>query len=413
MASTALSCFFALVSYSLRAYRRVQLEETFNGSAGKKRIEALERNLTSLRLTASLCRALANCVLMAAMVYLFDAPDRGWGRLAAAVGAAAAVVAIFGVAVPHAWAAHAGDKVLTATLGTLQVLRYALFPVAVVMEAFDLPIRRLAGVHDEPEENGQAAKQEILQAASDGRAEGAVDADEVEMIESVMEFGDTEAGEIMTPRTDIFALPVDTPWRQAAAKIVAAGHTRVPIYKGDIDNIVGILYAKDLLKCAAADDAPHLKDIMRKCYYVPETKLLDDLLREFKARKVHLTVLLDEYGGTAGIVTVEDVIEEIVGDISDEYDPAAPALMKRIDETTAEIDGRMHIDDLNDALKLDIPEDEDYDTAAGLVFSELGHIPTAGEELTAFGAKFTILAADERKITCLRVESPKEKETRA
>jgi len=282
--------------------------------------------------------------------------------------------------------------------------RYALYPVTAVLQWLHLPVRRLSGVSDAEVENGDDARQEILHAASEGRAEGAVDADEAEMIESVIEFGETQAGEIMTPRTDVFALPADTPWDVAAERIVEAGHTRVPVYEGDLDNIIGILYAKDLLRYVG-DSAPvDLRKILRKPFFVPETKALDDLLREFRAGKVHMAVVLDEYGGTAGIVTIEDVLEEIVGDISDEYDRAAPALARRVDERTLEVDGRLHIDDLNDLAKLEIPEDEDYDTVAGFVFSRLGHIPQVGEELPTPGARFTVLAADERKITRLRVE---------
>jgi len=404
--TAALSCFFALVSYSLRAYRRVQLEDSSPEADSPKpeRIRALERNLTGLRLTASFCRAAANLGLAVATVYLFEAPTHGAGRLSAALVTACAVVAVFGVAVPQAWATHAGDRVLRATLGILTALRYALWPVSRLMEWFDLPIRRLSGVHDDAHANGDAARLEILHAATEGQAEGAVDAEDVEMIESVIEFGERTAGEIMTPRTDIFALPVHTPWGEAAAKLVEAGHTRVPVYESDIDNIVGILYAKDLLRHIGSEGPSSLREVSRKCYFVPETKRLDDLLAEFKARKVHLAVVLDEYGGTAGIVTIEDVIEEIVGDISDEYDRVSPALMKRLDERTAEADGRLHIDDLNDALRLEIPEDEDYDTVAGMVFSELGFIPTPGEQLEAYGARFTVLGAEERRITRLRVE---------
>jgi CBS domain containing-hemolysin-like protein len=138
--------------------------------------------------------------------------------------------------------------------------------------------------------------------------------------------------------------------------------------------------------------------------------VLPDLLREFKARKVHIAIVLDEYGGTAGLVSIEDVLEEIVGDISDEYDHAEPALMRRTGPTAAEIDGRLLIDDLNDAMGLSIPENENYDTVAGFVFSQLGYIPGPGETLVSHGAKFTILAATERKISKLRIElAPQEK----
>jgi magnesium and cobalt exporter, CNNM family len=219
-----------------------------------------------------------------------------------------------------------------------------------------------------------------------------------------MELGETRAGEIMTPRTDIFALAAETPWEDACGQVIEAGHTRVPVYDGDIDNIVGVLYAKDLLAHVIKKETHSLREVMRKPYFVPETKPLDDLLREFQARKVHLAVALDEYGGTSGVVTIEDVLEEIVGDITDEYDEVAPELLLRLDDQVVEADGRLHIDELNDEMHLGIPEDEDYDTVAGLVYTELGYIPITGETLSAHGARFTVLDADDRKIIRLRVE---------
>ena len=404
LVSAALSGFFGLTGFALRAHRRVQLEEAFSGRSGGKRLESLERHLPALRLSASFCRSLANIALLVSMLYLLGGPGHGWASALAAIAITGAIIAIFGVAIPHAWSAYAGEKVLAAVFPVLIAVRYALYPVIAVMQAFDSPIRRLSGAENNHHENGDNARQEILQAASEGRAEGAVDAEEVRMIASVIEFGETCAGEIMTPRTDIFALPVDLPWHQAAARIVEAGHTRVPVYQGYLDNIIGILYAKDLLGHLDDPGPVDLRKIMRKPFFVPETKALDDLLREFKARKVHMAVVLDEYGGTAGLVTIEDVLEEIVGDISDEYDHASPALMHRVDKATAEVDGRMHIDDLNDAMGLRVPEEEDYDTVAGFVFSKLGYIPKVGDKLDSHGATFTVLAADDRKITRLHVK---------
>jgi len=401
-ACAALSCFFALSGHTLRAFRRLQLDEAFGGRIGKRRLRTLEEHLTALRLGTSLCRVLANLALVVSMVYLLDALSDSV-RALTAVAAAAGIIAIFGIAIPQAWSSYAGERALARTLPVLLACRLLLWPITAAMAAFDLPVRRLTGAGDEDETNGEAAKQEILQAATEGQAEGAVDAEEVEMIESVMEFGETQAAEIMTPRTDIFALRFDTPFEQACARIVEAGHSRVPIYQGDLDTIIGVLYAKDLLR-HVSDPEVSLRDLMRKPYFVPETKLLDDLLKTFKASKVHVAIVLDEYGGTAGLVSIEDVLEEIVGDIADEYDPAEPALMRRVDATSAEVDGRMYIDDLNDAMQFEIPEDEDYDTVAGFVFSEMGYIPTVGETLEAQGARFTILDADERKINSLRVE---------
>ncbi len=365
----------------------------------------------------ALLRSVCNLAMLVLLLLAFGARRGNPVGILAGMVVAAVLISIFTVAIPHAWARYAGPKILAVTSGILLGLRRALWPVVVVMRAFDLPVRRLSGIPDplsDQAQNGSngrkpspletAVKAEILQVASDGQAEGAVDPEEVEMIESVIEFGDQRAGEIMTPRTDIVALPVSATLETVRQTVVDAGHTRIPVYDGDIDNIVGILYAKDLLS-VAEPDRMDLAGMLRKPFFVPETKPLDDLLREFKARKMHMAVVLDEYGGTAGLITVEDLIEEIVGDISDEYDRAESPLIDRIDERTIEVDGRMYIDDFNDAAGLNLPEEEDYDTVAGFVFSELGVIPQEGQTLTIGQTTFTVLTADAHKITRLRVET--------
>ena len=400
--------FFALGSFALRDFSRAKLEEVFTagkGSKGRKHLEFLDSQLKPLQLTLSLCRSLANLVLVAAMVTMFAGADPLSGNSLAAVIFSGAIIAVVGIGIPHAWANYAGERILSGTFWILIGLRYLLFPIVAVMQAFDLPIRRLSGQTDDDNENGESAKQEILQAAADGAAEGAVDNDEVEMIESVMGFSDTDAAEIMTPRTDIFALSIDTPWVEAVSEIHYAGHTRVPIYEDNLDNITGIIYAKDLLKHIITGQPPeNLQVLSRKPFFIPESKPLDDLLREFKSLKVHIAIVLDEYGGTAGLVSIEDVIEEIVGDISDEYVNHEDDAVRRINETTVETEGRLRIDELNDLLELKLPEDEDYDTIAGFVVAELGYIPAIGETVTVSHVKFTILESDERKISRLRVE---------
>ncbi len=355
----------------------------------------------------ALLRSVCNLLLLVALLAVLD------GTALGAVALTVAIIAIVSVAIPHTWAHYAGAKILFVTAPVLLGLRVVFWPVLGIMRVLDWPIRRLSGAPEPVNDNGDASaealedavKAEILQVAAEGQAEGAVDAGEVEMIESVIEFGDQHAAEIMTPRTDIIALPASATPEQIRQTVVEHGHTRVPVHDGDIDNIIGMLHAKDLL---AVDDLAKvdLRKMMRKPLFVPETKRLDDLLAEFKARKVHIAVVLDEYGGTAGVITIEDLIEEIVGDISDEYDQPESPLLKRIDDRTIEVDGRLHIDDLNDVADLGLPEEEDYDTVAGFVFSELGYIPPVGEKLRTRGAVFTVLAADARKITQLKVELP-------
>lgn len=403
--ATILSGFFSLISFALRSFSRAKLEDTFSGARGRYWLDLLEKHLKPLRLSFSLCRSVCNLVLVAGLIALSGhLASEQWLDIGLDILLAGVLISIFGVGIPHAWASYGGERILRATMPLLIGVRYLLLPIIAVMHAFDLPVRRLSGAEDEDTENGEA-KQEILQAAAEGAAEGSVDAEEVEMIESIMELRDTHAVEIMTPRTDIFALSAGTPLVAASHAITEAGHTRVPIYENDLDHIVGVIYAKDLLRYIGREDVSvSLIDLARAPYFVPETKRLDDLLREFKSRKVHISVVLDEYGGTAGLVTIEDVLEEIVGDIEDEYDTAEEAQYRQISESVIEADGRMHVDEINDLLNLNLPEEDDYDTVAGFIFSVLGYIPKENETFAASGAEFTIVQADERKISRVRLK---------
>jgi CBS domain containing-hemolysin-like protein len=219
----------------------------------------------------------------------------------------------------------------------------------------------------------------------------------------------------MTPRTDVVGIDVDATLEQIRDVIIEKGFSRYPVYEGTIDHIVGILYAKDLIRLvgqpvtaeSSDDEGYDLRRLLREALLTPETKPVQALLAEFKARHVHIAIVLDEYGGTAGIVTIEDVIEELVGDIQDEYEqPETTPELRWIDDQTAEVDARMHVDDVNDALRLKLPEDEDYDTVGGFVFSTLGHIPIVGETVEYGSAKLTVIEAERTKVNRVRIELP-------
>ena len=244
---------------------------------------------------------------------------------------------------------------------------------------------------------------------SEGERHGAVDEEEKEMIESVIELTDTHVEEIMTPRTDVVALAKDADLGTVLSTIRAKGHSRIPVYDGTIDTILGVLYAKDLLQLE--DGTPFdLTAVMRKVLFIPESKLVRELLHEFQERKVHIAVVLDEYGGTTGLVSIEDILEELVGEIRDEFDPTAPVELKRIDDHTVEVDARMRIDELNDDLKIELPEDEDYETLGGFVFSRMGRIPKVGEHCAHNNINIEVIAAEPRRVTRLRlnIASPSE-----
>jgi putative hemolysin len=258
-----------------------------------------------------------------------------------------------------------------------------------------------------PEEQQEEKQEEFLTDLEQHRIEGVVDKEEQEMIESVLELDETTADEIMTPRTDIAAVEANSDLQAVLDTITSVGHTRVPVYEENIDKIIGMIYAKDLLTEIGKQPADfNLRNKMREAYYVPETKSLRTLLHEFQNQKLHIAVVLDEYGGTAGIVTLEDIIEELVGEIADEYEETPPKPVKKIDQNTIEADARTYIDDLNDQFDLNLPEDEDYDTIGGFVFSHLGYIPKTGESFEYENLKFTIASAEARRIKRIKIVRP-------
>ena len=233
--------------------------------------------------------------------------------------------------------------------------------------------------------------------------EGGLEKGERRMIYSIFQFGDTLCREIMVPRIDVLALDVTTPLKQAAEEVVKSGHSRVPVFEGNIDNVIGLLYAKDLLKVGNSND---LRKLLRKAYFVPESKKVDALLAEMQARGVHLVVVVDEYGGMAGVVTLEDIVEEIVGEIRDEYDTAEELPIQKISADEYLFKGQIDLDDVNDILGCELTN-EYSDSLGGYVYGALGRVPAAGDSLEVGGWRFTV--EDVRghrigKIRALRME---------
>ena len=270
---------------------------------------------------------------------------------------------------------------------------------------YDSLVKRLAGiVETAPDRQQEEKHEEFLNGLEQQKTEGVLDEEQQQMIENVLELNETCADEIMTPRTDIVAVDLSSDLQTILKTITAAGHTRVPVYENNIDNIIGLVYAKDLLTEINKNPSNfNLRSKIRDAYFVPETKLLRALLHELKNQKLHIAVVLDEYGGTAGIVTLEDILKELVGEITDEYEEKPPEPVKQIDPNTIEADAGTYVDDLNDRFQLNLPENEDYDTIGGFVFSRLGYIPRTGESFDYENLNFTIAYAEKRKIKRIKI----------
>jgi putative hemolysin len=435
LASLLFGLLFSTVSYALRTMSRVQLEQAL---VRRKRTRALDSILArryDIALIASVLRLAANSAAMVSVAWYFliDVTNPNPLKIFSwTILISVPAMAIFSIAIPQAWARYAGGPLLATMWPVLKVIHFTLLPVVRVLNIFDELVRRLSGVSigDDPDTAAEALQQEILSVVAEGSAEGTVDEEQKQMIESVISFRDLQVGQIMTPRTDIIALDVNARLPEITAKILKDGLSRVPVFEGTLDNIVGILYAKDLLNLLnrtrsvseggstapsvaslpPASDTPvpslDLRKLMRPPLFVPRTKPLRDLLREFRIQQVHMAIVLDEYGGTSGLVTTEDIIEEIVGDIADEYERPQAAELKHIADRIAEVDARMNISDLNRALDLALPENADYQTIGGFVVSTLGYIPPKGEHLDHDGLKITVLDSEPRRVKKIRLELP-------
>ncbi len=235
-----------------------------------------------------------------------------------------------------------------------------------------------------------------------GEETGIIEEDEKEMIYSIFELGETLAREVMVPRIDIIAVESKTPIQQALDLILEKGHSRIPVYEETIDNIIGLLYAKDLLgHLRDGDAAVALHDILRPAYFIPETKKVDELLQDLQQRKVHMAIVVDEYGGTAGLVTIEDLVEEIVGEIQDEYDAEEP-FIEVISNDEFIFNARVDLDDVNKLMNVELPS-ERYNTLGGFIYSQLGKVPKVGDEILFDGIKIAVLSVVGRRIKKVKV----------
>lgn len=298
-------------------------------------------------------------------------------------------------------------------LRTPDAIAFALTPFLRVITALFLPVTFLlyrAGLRLSGED--QAASDESIFLSEDGlrllmqinEEESEIQESEKQMIASILEMNETVAREVMVPRIDMVTLEVNTRLYTALDTIIEVGHSRIPVYEGHVDVIVGVLYAKDLLKCFRDNrtDAP-LRDLLRPAYFIPASKKISTLFREMQQQRTHLAIIVDEYGGIAGLVTFEDMLEEIVGEIQDEYDIHEEAHYQPIGEHAYLVNSRLDIDSLADLLDIDLAE-EDGDTVGGLIYSHLGHVPEQGEVLELEGWRFTVLSVDGRRINQVRVE---------
>lgn len=367
-----------------------------------RRLQALRARPRHLLLTLQLCNLLANlgAALMAVLLVVQLSWPAHWSSvwvLVATLLGITLLLLVLGEITPRLLASRYAAVLVHRLVGVLWVLQRLFFPIADLLVRLSQQVQQRLRVSERP-----LSPEELKALAGLNGTAGALSEAERALLASILEFGETTVREVMVSRLDIVALPITATFGEALARIRSSGHSRLPLYAEHLDNIVGILYAKDLLPYLGQADLNQPLDwarLARPPMFVPLSKKLDDLLRDFQRRKTHMAIVVDEYGGTAGLITMEDVLEEIVGDIRDEHDEREPALYVRLDAQTYRVDARMNLDDLVELLGISLDtESFDFETLGGLILHVLGQIPKPGDEVTYGPLQLRVETVDNHRI---------------
>lgn len=311
------------------------------------------------------------------------------------------VILIFSEIVPKVSAVKNAQRVALRFAFPLTIISHILYPVVKLFELMTQWFQYAFKI--EADKNG-LSEQELRSLVDFGEEQGTLQKDEKEMIHSIFEFGETTVKEIMIPRIDMVTVAGDAALNDLLAIIKEYAHSRIPVYNDGVDDIIGILYAKDLLPFANRRNNQefNLSELVRAAYFVPEQKKIDELLREFQTEKIHMAIVVDEYGGTSGLVTLEDIIEEIVGEIQDEYDSEVP-LFKKINDHEYLVDGSMSLEEINEEMEFGLPTEEGVETVGGFLYGLFGSVPKEKEIVTWQDMDFTVEKIVHRRIKQVRI----------
>jgi len=412
---TLLEGVFVSAEIALVTMRRSRIDQLVEeGNRSAKRVKRLVAQpgrflaVTQIGLTflGFLASAYAAVNLTASLERLFE--GSGISILVSSAGALALIIVtlilslftiVFGELVPKSLALAHTDAFALRLSGLIEILLRVLGPLVHVLTAITTGVSRMLGAGDQAQ--GVMTTQELSILVERGGEQGILEAEEEQMIQAVIELGDQRIHEVMVPRIAMVTLPVGATMEDAIDIVVQGGHSRIPVFEDSIDEIVGILYAKDLLPFlkGSVTERPELRTLLRTPVFAPESMSVDDLLHEFQRRKVHIAIVLDEYGGTAGLVTIEDLLEEIVGEIQDEYDEEEP-LIVRLSDDEARVDGRADVDDLAELFdtNLGLEDADEYDTVGGLIYHRIGGVPKPGDQVDVDGLTLTVETTDGRRV---------------
>lgn len=318
---------------------------------------------------------------------------------------------VFGELVPKSIAIQRAEATSMAIAGPLQAFYFITFPIIWVMNKLSNAVLRLIGIAPASEHEVHTTE-ELRLLLDQSNQSGEIQDSEHELLENVFEFNDRMVKQIMVPRTKLAAIDVNTPQDGILEIVYNEGYSRIPVYEGNIDNIVGVLYVKDLLQLIRRKESVELPKIMRPAYFVPETKKINRLLRQFQRKHMHMAIVSDEFGGVSGIVTIEDIIEELVGEIQDEYDNEVP-VVEKVSETDYRVNTATPISDANEYLPYPLPEGEDYETVGGLLNLIYGNIPEVGDVAVLDNYEFRVLKRSRRYVELVQLRITTQEEQQA
>ncbi|HZT97126.1 MAG TPA: hemolysin family protein [Chloroflexota bacterium] len=357
--------------------------------------------LSTILIINSVALIVASSMGTLLLVHNLPAP---WGELAATAGISFLVL-VFAELTPKNLAVRRPESVALFLGRAVLAASIVLKPVILVLGWVVSGIMRVLGQGGYNKPTPLITEEELREIVSVSEAEGVLEEEEHDMIRGIFEFGETTVGEVKVPRVDMVALPVTTPLLEALDVILQQGHSRIPIYGENIDDIIGILYDKDVLKYVRENTlAVSLREVVRPALFVPESKRVDELFRELQRRKVHIAIVLDEYGGVDGLVTLEDLLEEIVGEIQDETDREEP-LFEQLDENTFDVSAMIDMEQLNEMLNVALPENG-VETLGGFVYEQVGEVPAVGAVISVSGLSIEVLELEGRRIRTLRIRRP-------
>jgi len=412
-----LNGFFVAAEIAFVTVRRTRLDELAD-EGDRRAARALRllkdpgRFLAVIQVAITFLGALASAVAAVSIVELLATPLSGVSWIGERAGALALLLVtllvsivsiVLGELIPKGFALANPDRIALAASGPISLFAKIVSPLVALLVLLTKAISKPFGI--DPTRTPELSAAEIRLIVEQGSQQGVLEAEEEQMISAVMSLSDSKLHEVMVPRIDIVAIDQEATFDQAVEVVLKEGHSRTPLYRESVDHIVGILYAKDLLRLiAAGGPRPRLRDIMRPALFVPESQSVDDLLHELQRRKVHMAVVLDEYGGTAGLVTIEDLLEEIVGEIQDEFDEEEPMKVE-IGPGEVILDGRADIDDLTELVEpaLELEDDEEYDTLGGFVYHRIGRVPVVGDAVVIEPFVITVIKVSGRRVGKVRV----------